>query len=535
MPHPNLTDLATYAQTIRTALGIDELEPIDFAQCERLIDDIERRRALFRYFIPDVFTPGKYDRRADLIDACIYYLEALEGKGQFWVSPVLDAWMKRAHFTRKFRFEDVELGPYGYEFYHPAWSVLGDTNNPGLILPKLIRYIRTFKDRKLKLGINEFTLIFFSILNATPPAEIDAHVLRVAEIVHEEIQKPMPDGVELWSVIEHRYPCSPSFARNLAAQFNRVGFRVTTNFERSVFGLGRYILQFPFPHHYEISIHGVPLLQNFLVGGRDNLQEVIMNLPMEELDWKRVLAQLHPESQLYLMTFCRKPMPYASPLAFFNIQTQDWVVPWDSCVRAWEALLAEPHDCIPYDPDWGFLMPDEALVKIAAQLEANPLIRNSELQSMLGVPLERIKELRVCLDQEALTDRSVWSTRSGGSAYCIIDIPGVEMWKYKILEQPLSFFPLSYVCILENLRTTKKSLRAGFTHRPSHINAFARLFQRTFGGKLGFSFHFMFNRLKFPIPFHEAFDPETGNWRNDLADCQIRPMPFAKLQRARGV
>ncbi len=541
MSDPPRTDLTAYAQTICTALGIDELEPIDFAQCERLTDDIERRRALFRYFIPEVFTPGKFDRRADLIDACIYYLEALEGKGQFWGSPVIDAWTQRAHFTRSYRFEDVELGPYGYEFYHPLWSNLGTTANPGLVIPALVKYIRMFKDRKLKLGINEYSLIFFSIYNATPPAPIDDRMMRVAEIVQEVIQQPLLNGFELWSIIQPRYPCAQSSAKKHAAQFTQLGFRVIISFERSVFGLARYILQFRFPHHYEINIHGVPPTQNFLTGGREYLQEVGVNLPLEELDWRRVIAQVHPESQLYRMTMCRRQIPNASPLTYFNVKTQDWTIPWDSCVRECEARLEAPRDSTPYDPDWGFLMPDEDLVKLSALLEGDPLILNSDLQTRmrqqmrLELPLERVKELRATLEQEAAVERILWIPYFNTCLYCIIDVPGVEKWKYRILTQLSRFIPFSYLNILENVRTGVKSLRAGYAHRPSHIKTFARLFHKTFRGKFDFSLRFMFHRPNLPIPFYERFDLATGNWRNDLPDYSIRPMPFAKLQRGRGV
>jgi hypothetical protein len=538
------TDLTAYAQTIRSVLGVDELEPIDFAQCEHQTDDIERRRALFRYFIPDVFTPGKYDRRADLIDACIYYLEALEGKGQYWESPIIEAWTERNHIARNFRFEDVEVGPYGYEFYHPVWSILGATGNPGLVLPTLIKYLRTFRDRRLKLGINDYSLIFFSIFNAMLPVPIDEKIKQVARLLQEEIQGPVLNGFDLWSLIKLRYPkttqgdsqvigCSQDYAKWLAAEFNKVGCHVIINFERSVFGLARYILQFRFPHHYELNIRGGTAVQVFLTGGRDYLQEITLNLPMEDLDWRNLFTQVHPDSQIYRQTMCRNQMPSPSLLTYFDVATQDWNIPWDSSVREWEAILQGERDSTPFDPDWGFLMPEADLIRIKALLEENPLYLNSELQTKTKLPLTRVKELRETLEQETLVGRIIWIPHYDLSVYCIIDVPGTETWKAKLLMRIAQLFPSSNLSILENVRTSAKSLRAGYFHRPQHINTFCRLFYKTFSGKFKFSIHQMFFRPKFGMPL-PPFDPKTGTWLNDLANYTIRPMPFAKLQRDRG-
>lgn len=518
---------------IRDAFQIEELEPIDFEAIELIESEIDRRRALWHYFIPDVFVPGKYDRRADLIDGAIYYLESLEGRGQFWTSPILSAWIKRAGFTRKFRPKDIEYGPYGYEVYHPVWSVLGNISNPGTFLPKLIRYIRTFKDRKLKLDINDYSFIFFSIFNSTPPTPIDWKILKVAQVLIEEIQKPLLDGFELSSFIKQQqfeFAKKLTLQKRVAAQFYKSGFRVSITNERSVFGLSRYILQFPFPYHYEVSFKNVMLQQNFLTGGRYNLQEITMNFPTENFDWKVLTEKIHQEFQIYRTTLFREKISRRNFLTYFDVPSQDWIIPWDTLVQEWKEFLDEDLDKTPTEPDWGVIMPDEEILQIIDLIEEDPLCMNSDLQVKTKIPLEKIKAIRKVLEEEVLAYRALVFFNSDLCDSCIIDIPGVETWKYRLLAKISEIFP-SWIIFMENLRTSEKSLRAGYIHKPTHINTFIKLFQKIFQGIFDFKLHQMYWRARFRIPAHQTFDPKTGTWNFNPADYSIHPMPFAKLKR----
>jgi len=515
-------DLQLYAQTIREKLAIDELEPIDFGQVESHTTEIERRRALLRYFVPDVFVPGHYNRREDLIDACIYYLEFLQGRGN--QVPILDLWMERLGLIRRFQYEDIEEGSYGFEVYHPIFSTLGNPSNPGLTVPKLVQYIRCFKDRKLKLNINEYTLIFFSIFNSTAPFNIDSKTLQLTQFIQEAIEKPLPNGFDLLNFIRER---GFKNARELAAQFNKTGIRTTNVFERSALGLSLFLLQFSFPNHYRIDYKGLNISQNFLTIGRENIQEMMLSLP-QEIDRKSIiqnLQKIHPSSQIYRIIKYR--IPTRSPLTYFNLKTQDWAIPWDSKVQEWTELLNKDRDESPFEPVYSKITPDAQLVRMMELLEENPIVLNSELSNRTHLPLDKVRSIRQTLDEKVLAYRSLYLYHNDLCAYCILDVLGNERWKYNFLVTLGEIFPIYWILHLENLKDQQKWLRAGYLHVSKHINKFIQLFQDNFNDKFQYKLHLMFRRLSFNTPLQSLFDPETESWKCDLKDYKITPIDFS--------
>jgi len=414
----------------------------------------------------------------------------------------------------------VESGPYGHETYHPIWSVLGDINNPGLILPKLVQYIRAYKDRKVKLDINDYSLIFFSIFNSTPPTIISSKMLKLIERLQEKINHPLLDGLEMKSFIEQEGFAS---AKPLAAQFSKSGFRVHSVFERAVVGLSHYILDFPFPHHYKITFQGAPITQNFLTGGRDYIQEIMMNLP-SDLDWKVLAAKVHPESQIYRLTLFRTP--HQTLFRFFHLASQNWVVPWENVAQEWTTFLEQNTDETPFLPDFEYITPNEEIIKVMELLEENALYLNSELSVKTKIPLETIEEYRKTLEEHVLAYRNIIPYFRDLCVINVVDIQGIETWKYQLLAKIAEVFPAFYISHLENLRTSENSLRAIFVHTPHNSNIFIKHFAQTFQGVFPYKLHQLYQRFKFLIPFHNIFDPATGTWKFEPRDYSIQPMRF---------
>jgi hypothetical protein len=513
-------DLTAYAQQIRKVFQIEALTPIEFEAIEPLTPEIERRRTLLRHFIPDIFTPGKYDRRADIIDGCIYYLEFLAGEGN--QALVLTLWSKRAQFVygrKRFRAQDIEEGPYGYETYHPLWNVIGNPSNP-IIIPKLVQYIYCFKDRKMKLDINDYSLIFFNLFNTMPYLNVNSKMRNVVQLLQEEISRPLLDGIELKTFLEQKG--FGGTAAKLTGWFSKGGFKLTNVYERSTFELSRFLLDFPFPHHYKISYKGVTLTQNFLTGGRDYFQEVTLNLPTD-VDWKALMQKVHPETQIYRATLYRNPHPPFF-FKFFDVYSQDWITPWDEAVQEWNALLEEKRDQSPLEPDYGLIIPNEEILKLTAVLEETPLILNSELNIQTKIPLEKVKSLRKILEEEVLAYRTIVFLHPKLFSLLTIDLPGIETWKYRILTKIGELFPGYYIFHMENLKTSEESLRSIVIHTPEQTNTFIRRFQETFQGVFKYKIHQMFHKWRFFQPFKESFDPKTGTWKFNPKDYIFTPL-----------
>lgn len=165
-------DLREYATEIRKVFAIEEFETIDFKDFEEIPSEIERRRAVLKYFIPDVFRLGsRYDRRADLIDACIFYLEYPKYQGGRRIN-LLQYWTARAGFYRRFRMKDVEEDAYGNMTYHPIRYTIVDLDHPSDFLPRLIQHLRGFQGRKRKLDNNDYALIFGGVYHAYVPRAV---------------------------------------------------------------------------------------------------------------------------------------------------------------------------------------------------------------------------------------------------------------------------------------------------------------------------------------------------------------------------
>jgi len=499
--------LERYAQQVRDTFQVEELEEIAFRDLERLPTEIERRRALLRCFIPDIFQPGRYDRRADLIDACIYYLEDRNRK------TVLRLWAQRAKFNWRDLFaRDIEQGPYGYEEYHPTYFTIGSTTAPSPSLPRLIQYLRCFKDRKLKLDINDYSTIYFSVFTPDPPSTLTPLLLQFLHCVEEALTVPGWEGLNLKKFMVER-----GFKENthLLAQLNRSWVRLFTLLERSVFGLGHLLLQFPFPYHYRVNYKMRAITQNFLMGGDEYLQEITFSFPIDA-DWHALVRPLHPETRVFRQTFLRRP--YTPTLHLFDEVRQSWQVPWERVTADWRACLEENlHNISPLDMGYDSFIPNPAELRIAAIMEENLFYTNAEIAARTDLPIEEVQRIRRFLEEEMVAQRTLYVKLGSFTDFCFIDLLGIDTGKFNILTRVGAVFPSFSLMQLENLKTGEKLLRGLFLHTPQQILRFLTVFDEIFTGSLEYKIYTAVKKMRLTLPFPDyfKFDPATGAWQKE--------------------
>jgi hypothetical protein len=516
-----LQPLDQYAQQVRDTFHVEELEEIAFHDIERLPTEIERRRALLRYFIPDIFQPGRYDRRADLIDACIYYLENPRNR-----RTILRLWAQRAKFNwRDLHPQDIEQCPYGYAEYHPTNFTIGSTTAPSPFLPKLIQYLRCFKDRKLKLDINDYTTVYFSVYAPDPPSTLTPLLLQFLRCVEEALIVPGWEGLNLKKFMTER-----GFKENthLLATLRRSWVRLFSLLERSVFGLGHLILEFPFPYHYRIYYKNHAMTQNFLTGGGEYLQEITFSFPTDA-DWHALVRPLHPETRILRQTFFRRP--YSPTLHLFDEASQRWQIPWERVTQEWRACLEENvNNTSPLEVGYDAFIPKPAELIIAAILEADSFLTNAEIAATTSLPIEEVQRIRQFLEEEMVAQRLLYVKFGDFTDFCYIDLPGIDMGKFNILTRIGSVFPTFSLMQLENLKTGEKLLRGLYFHEPPQIYRFLTVLNELFDGVLPYTIYTAIRKIRLALPFHQyyKFDSGTGTWR---AEGEFRFQPIWRKEK----
>jgi hypothetical protein len=520
------TDLQEYVEEIRDIFDIYEFEGIDIAEVRKIEGEIERRRAIFSHFIPDVFESGKYDRRADLIDGCIYYLEHVKQRGS--QLPILDYWAKRAGFSKRFNPKDIEVSSFGYHIYHPLYHILGNPNNPYLFLPRLVRYIRSFRGRRRKLSINDYAMIFFTVFNATPRVQISEKMLAFLKLLHETVEKvPLVENIKLKQFMrDHDFRDVHSFH----SEFVRIGARIFSVFERSVFGLTQYVMYCPYPFHFAVDYDGITVAQNFLTSGESCIQEIMFNMPLN-VNWKLLYRKFHPATSMHRLTLYTNS--HQSFLTFFDPSSQDWNIPWKRVCGEWRGFLNNlVKSEAEVEPRYSHIDPTSGLLNVCVLLEMEGNQRNTYIRDRTHIPIKDIIRIRKTLDEEALAFRTLYLLHSHLDAHIVLRIPGIEEWKYQIIKEIMRIFPISYVFLDEDLVAHDKYFLVNLVHSPKLGISFMKKFPKIFDGVLEYELFERLARPRLHTPSYiERFDSEGGYWRWDPEDYAVRPITYPRTRR----
>ncbi len=521
MPKSELlkVNLWEYAQKIRKIFDIEDVndEKIDYTALERVQDEIERRRALFQYFVPDVFAPGRYDRRADVIDGGIYLLECLEKTGN--QSMVQDLWAQRAGIKRYFRTDDLEEEMHGFMFYHPILNIIGMGQHLDLLIPSLIRHIRSFKGRKRKLDLNDYALIFLSSFSSMKPIEITPKIRKFLQQLNREIEKrPMVDAFNLKRcMVNWKY----KNANVLHAQIKQVGFSIKNIFEKRVIGLETYFFRCPYPYHVRARFHKGMIAQNFMTAGKKFLQEIWTLIPAKE-DWELLYRKFPPQTRGYRIILI--PIPHQDPLKYFNPNLQDWIIPWNRIIEHWQRSKNEieqiknPIKVI--EPE---LKPREDLIRIYQFLEDNGNIKNSTIRRHTKIPIETIKQIRRDLEMKSLVARMIILFYHYVNDTTIITIPGDETWKYRLL-CAIGDASIHYtIGLVEDVVNLEKFLMGHFLFTPQQGIIFHKTVDKIFRGFLDYYFMKQMLQTRLMPPWADLFDKETQDWKWNPQDYTVIP------------
>ncbi len=516
-------DLHEYVEKVKKVFGIEAEGKIEYSEIFSIPKEIDRRRTLLKYFIPDIFVPGKYNRRADLIDGCIYYLEFLEEKGN--QSIVYSLWTKRLRIKKEYNAEDLEEDIYGYNLYHPIWSVLGNPNNPGLFITNLVKNIHAFKGRKRKLDINDYSLIFFDIFHSIPFSKITKKMLNFLQLLSREFERrPLKEAINLKTFMK-----SQGFGdvRSFLAQFNKLGIHIHPLYERSNFGLDTYVFYCPFPNHVQIKFKQKYIGQEFLTGGKEFIQEIFLILPSNER-WKLLYRKFPPQTRCYRLILLQ--VPNHSFLDYFNLAQQKWNIPWTVIKENWSEYFENLNKMNnPIQLGYKRIVPTENLLKVCELLERDGNVKNKIIHRKTKIPIQEIEKIRTELDVNTLVTRVVLLFHANLIDYSSITLPGREDWKYQLLLKLGEVAPYFMIFYLEDKTNSKFYLRANYLMVPEDGLNFLRTFTKIFHGQLDYSLHKTLFQARFGRSwFQDYFDSKTKRLVWDPNDFEIKPLSFKK-------
>ncbi len=527
-------DLREYATEIRKVFAIEEFETIDFKDFEEIPSEIERRRAVLKYFIPDVFRLGsRYDRRADLIDACIFYLEYPKYQGGRRIN-LLKHWTERAGFSKRFRMRDVEEDAYGYMAYHPINFTIVNLDHPGDFLPRLVRYIRSFKGRKHKLDNNDYFLIFAGVYHSyVPRVVITPKMNQFLRILQQEVEKPIQDdAIDIPGLMQQQGFKSVA---DFYAQYNAMGPQIFPVYEQGVFGLNKYVIRCPFPHHFKVKYLKEKLIfQHFLVGGEQYIQQIFLDIPVN-MSYKSLYRRFAQDTQIWRWTFI--PSLHQSFLRYFDPLQEDWTVSWGAVVEEWKIWLQHRDEFdYPFKVEYEDLDPSFNLLKICQLLMLNGNISNKTISDKTKIPPEEVKKIRYKLDKHAFVCRHIFINHANLLEWLLIEIDGQEQWKHLILKKVGEIFPYHYLLRLENMVNGEVCLGGFYHHPPSLGVALLKYFTQTFDEALqgAYCFHKLVARpLIAEYDLAESyFDPHSESWIWDADDFDIQPINLQSKSRS---
>ncbi|MFX1295423.1 MAG: hypothetical protein ACFFD2_11315 [Promethearchaeota archaeon] len=535
---PN-TDPREYVLRIRKVFKFLEKVEIDYSAIHALPTEIERRRALFRYFIPDVFAPGgKYDRRADIIDGCIYYLEIIEGtKNDDIVEKI---WSNRTGVPmqpKKGRQAVLESDRYGLLNYHPIRYIIGP--DPRSYIPALVQRIRVFKKRKRKLDLNDFNTIVSDLLFKIPPANFKPETIKILRELSCELEKrPLIKRINQKELIK-----TLGMDARLSAELNRINYSILSSYEKSAFGIDTFIFQCPFPHHVRVvtraknsnarKTRSAVTSQWFLSIGDEYLQNLYTLIPHNER-WERLYQKFPPQTRCYRSI--QLPVYHEPFLEHFDPYTQEWTFRWinkkgDKKVTLQEEwrLFMETIDKsnTPIKLPYTMVNPTEELLRVSYYLTTMGNDTNRSISNKLGIPIKRVIAIRKILDLSALAVRLIIPFHWNFSDQTWIIFPGNEEWKYQFLlkiGEASAYFTLM---LYEDVLNSKNYLVGLFTHPPRHGLQFIKTFTKTFHSDLEYSIYKSISQAHMTRPWYEEyFNKVTEKWEWDPNNYEITPLSF---------
>ncbi|NVM30023.1 MAG: hypothetical protein HWN65_14365 [Candidatus Helarchaeota archaeon] len=542
-------DLRAYADQIRDAFGIEEDEEIDFAAIEEVTPEIDRRRALFKYFIPDVYEEGQYDRRMDLIDGCIYYLEKRDGSRS---SAVLLAWGVRAGVSpTDFDPADFEMSPYGYNAYHPIFSLLGfGFDYPGLVIPYWPKHVKWFKGKKRKLDINAHKIFLHGTYHPPPVTERMRALLRV---LSEKVQtRPMTDGFRIGKFWEETTDYKKA---RMEAEYKQLGARVAALWNKSALGLESILFEVPFPHHFTVKSEKASINHWICPGGKIIMQRIETLIP-KKADWEGLYdAFLRHSSRVRCYRRIHLFMSDQFFLENFDLTLQDWIQDWGKIARQWRDYrdaIAPSGTTLDRAFLRGRVVPTDLkgrlknLLRVCNILEGDGNMLNREIRGTFRralqwlrkktgkkelIPsMEEIAELRTILDDYAVAGRNVVTMYVGTTGFTAIQVLGTEAWKFELLKVIGEACAGYGIAFLEDVDTDEPYLEANYIHTPFNMNEFIGHFAEVFDGVLDYKLRRWFI-LAPPIRRGDAnlYDAESGTWTWEPEFYQIaRKFPSRK-------
>jgi len=531
-------NLREYAQKIRNTFNIVDVpdDTIDYKTIQALPTEIERRRKLLEYFIPDIFAPGKYDRRADVIDGCIYYLEYKE-KGRY-KKTIFRLWCERTGV--KFpggmhRDKDLETSSYGTAFYHPITSIIVDEKRPERYLPKLIQYLLPFKGRKRKLDLFDFNLIFKSIFYQPPTITLNEELLFILKQFENTIQKrPLIEGIQLKDFIKLTIQKLPAFTNNkipdwkvqkLYTELNKISLRVKPLFEKSIFGLRGYLFICNYPHHVRVTFRHAQVSQELMSTSEDIIQQIYTIIP-DGAAWEFLYRKFPPNTECF--RFFHLPVPRQSLFKFYDLH-QGWKIPWNNFSQKWQdyadQIESYKTDKIPIRYPYSPIKPSEQFLKLCFLLESNGNYRNDWLSRQTGIPKDEIPLLRKEIDNRVMVNRYLFYIQENLSEWISLDLPGNETWKYRFLFKIAECAPIAIITYYEDLFKSKNFFRAAYIFTPEDSQRFIRIFVRIFNEKFPFHIQRQLNTLRLTRSwFDDFFDKNSQKFRWSPSDYKITPL-----------
>jgi hypothetical protein len=508
----------------------------------RQLREMERRRILLSYFIPDVFETAppdptgqvrQYDRRFDLIDGCIYYLEVEQHSGRSAV--VLTLWRERAKVKdpNDAKVGEFEQSVFGHLLYHPILMVIDrpQTNAHKITVPALVNYARVFRGYKQKISIFD-QCFFFTTLGEKLPITPD--MLGLLRAIQQEIQPPF-FGMDLKTFMAER-----GYSAAAIKKYNTIYWKMVLGagavYNRGSFGLNKWVFYCPYPDFVQISALNVYLGQQFYHEGRRVLQQIWTHIPVSE-NWEDLLAKFRrvaPKTLAYRVTDLQLPKiadPKAqvkrsihAPFQYFDLELQSWRYDWADLEEQWIRFLETgAYDSTPLTISYPSLTPTRNLLKICRELESSSLKPTKEIaQAARVLDIAEAEQHRRDLEQIVAFRSQYIFAFLVLNQLIHITIPGCEHWKFSLLAEIGKYLPSMHIMRYENLEAGSSSIVAIYALSPPDYHPFFRSVTNVLDGRVKYALG------QYPIwktrqtHWYELYDESTESWRWNVDDYFIK-------------
>jgi len=514
-----MKDLTKIREFYDKAIG--NIRQVDLEEPANLREMV-RRRGLLLHFIPDVFEPGRYNRRMDIIDGCIYFLERQEKEGQ--PSIVMKYWRKRAGVSLGGKETDYEESTFGHLLYHPTIFILGRTRSTySFLIPKIVEWVRIFKGRKRKISLYDYYYWFFTTMGYAqdPTFALDDFLLQIIRRIQIEIEKVPFFGLDLNSFIETEFHLTSTQSRRYLTKFRKALLGVFPVYNRGAFGLPSYVFICPYPHYIKVFHRGAHMVQNLSVMGDVAFQQIWTVIP-EKFSWNHLYAKFPQTTECYLVEWL--PIKRQGAFEYFDINRQGWKYDWPKIKNEWKQYFEKlPRDSLPIMLNYPKIRPTFDLLRTCYILEGNALLTNTELVKHLKtIPLNKIKEYRSYLERTLAT--RVTGMNAFLDQLIEIHLEGHETWKYHLILKVSEIAPSAVLRKYTPLQKGKPRLVAVYALHPRDCIPFIRAFTEVFEGILDYSMGQYCNWARKRTTWYDLIDPETGQWQWDPSQFKITPI-----------